>query len=203
MALPEADVTTLLGLTVRGDVRAQEALYRLVENELRTRAHVQLRRGARAPDMQTTMLVNDAFLKLVGGSRVNWEDRAHFYRMAARVMRDMIVDEARRRAAVKRGGGVEPAPLDAVGEPADRTASDPSIALALHDALNTLAATNPELVAVVELHHYGGWELKQIASEILGVSYATVKRRWEKARALLYRAVLGSDDDTGLRGPRG
>jgi RNA polymerase sigma factor (TIGR02999 family) len=145
------------------------------------------------------MLVDDAFVKLIGDSKLTWENRAHFYGLAARAMRDILVDDARRRAALKRGGGGDPARLDAAAEPVDPSSADPLRMLALNDALTAMAVTHPELVTLVELHHFGGWELKQIAEEILKISYATAKRRWEKARALLYRSVYGGDDDADLR----
>jgi RNA polymerase sigma factor (TIGR02999 family) len=195
MPLPEPDVTTLLGLASQGDARAQAALYRLVEGELRRRARARLRHERPPHELQTTVLVDDAFVKLVGDRNVTWQNRAHFYCLAARVMRELLVDEARRRAADKRGGGEGPASLDGVAEPVGRAGPDPLTVLALHEALTALAATEPELAQVVDLHHFGGWDLKQVADDILHVPYATVKRRWQKARALLYRALNGGDDD--------
>jgi RNA polymerase sigma factor (TIGR02999 family) len=195
MSRPGPDVTTLLGLATQGDAKAQSALYRLVEGELRHRARAYLRHEGRRHALQTTLLVDDAFIKLVGAQSPTWENRAQFYCLAARVMRELLVDEARRRTADKRGRGAEPARLDDVAEPSRTDGLDPLTILALHEALTTLAATEPDLIQIVELHHYGGWELKQIADDILHIPYVTVKRRWQKARALLYRALSGGDPD--------
>jgi RNA polymerase sigma factor (TIGR02999 family) len=195
MSPAEPDVTTLLGLANQGDARAQAALYRLVEGELRRHAQARLRHERPPHELQTTMLVDDVFIKLVGDQSLTWQNRAQFYCLAARVMRELLVDEARRRTADKRGGGAAPADLDGMAEPVDRAATDPATVLALQEALTALAATEPDLAQIVDLHHFGGWDLKQIADDILHTPYTTVKRRWQKARALLYRALSGGDDD--------
>jgi DNA-directed RNA polymerase specialized sigma24 family protein len=106
-------------------------------------------------------------------------------------MRQMLVDDARQRAAAKRGGGEQPTPLNSIPEPANRADSDPLTLLALHEALTRLAEEYPELVQVVELHHFAGWELKQIAKDVLNVPYSTIKRRWQRALALLHREING------------
>jgi RNA polymerase sigma factor (TIGR02999 family) len=198
MSLSKPDVTTLLGLTRQGDAQAQEDLFRLVEAELRKCAHARLRQGRQPHDLQTTMLVDDAFVKLVGNTKLTWENRSQFFCLAARAMREILVDEARRHAAGKRGGGRQPADLHRVAEPIDPATRDPLSVLALHEALIGLATTNPELIQIVELHHFGGWDLKQIAAEILRVPYTTVKRRWQKARAVLHAALHGDDHDAKL-----
>jgi RNA polymerase sigma-70 factor (ECF subfamily) len=198
MPSPVPDVTTLLGLANQGDESAKEALYRLVEGELRKRARARLRQEQSPHLLQTTMLVDDAFLKLVGGSNLTWTNRSQFYCLAAKVMRQILVDEARHRTATKRGGGDAAVPLHAVPEPADRTGPDPVSLLALHEAMTRLAETRPELSEVVELHHFGGWDLKQIADEVLRVPYPTIKRRWKLAQSLLFRVLSGGDDDTGV-----
>jgi RNA polymerase sigma factor (TIGR02999 family) len=195
MPIPDAEVTTLLGLANQGDEAAKEALYRLVESELRKLARGRLRHE-RAPHlMQTTVLVDEAFIKLVGSRNSTWLNRSQFYGVAAKVMRQLLVDEARQRAASKRGGA-PPTSLDAVPDLVDRTAADPLTVLAVHEALTGLAASRPDLTEVVELHHFGGWDLHQVA-DILHVSYGTIKRRWQLAKALLHRALSGGDDDVG------
>jgi RNA polymerase sigma factor (TIGR02999 family) len=198
MSLSELDVTTLLTLANQGDAQAKAALYRLVEGELRKRAHARMRHERPPHELQTTVLVDEAFVELVGDQNVKWQNRAQFYCRAARVMRELMVDEARRRTAEKRGGGIQPAQLDGIAEPIDWTAEDPFTVLALQEALTGLASSDPELAQIVDLHHFGGWDLKQIAEVILHIPYTTVKRRWLKARALLYRALSGGDDDANV-----
>jgi RNA polymerase sigma factor (TIGR02999 family) len=193
----DVDVTALLNLAHGGDPRAQEELFRVVEGELRRLAHARLHHEMPAPGLQTTLLVDDAYLKLIGASARSWESRSQFYCFAARVMREVLVGEARRRATTKRGGD-RPVPLDQVPTPQAPTRPDPLTLLALHEALAKLAADYPELNQIVELHYFAGWELKQIAEDILGVPYTTIKRRWQKARALLYRALSGGDDDADV-----
>jgi RNA polymerase sigma factor (TIGR02999 family) len=193
MAAASCDITTLLGRAGRGDPQAQAELYGRVQAELRKRARAQMRNEPPTPTLQTTVLVDDAFLRLVGDRDLVWADRAQFYCCAARVMRELLVDAARRRAAAKRGS--RPAPLDRVAEPADPRCPDPLDLLAVHEALERLAGTHPELIEVVELHYFNGWDLKQIAEEILGVPYITVRRRWRRAKALLHRELSGGDDE--------
>jgi RNA polymerase sigma factor (TIGR02999 family) len=195
MSRPPTDVTTLLGLASQGDRQAQEELFRLVEGDLRKRAKALLRRERPTPSLQTTVLVDEAFLRLVADPEQNWENRSRFYCCAARVMREIIVDEARRRAAEKRGGGEPPAPLDRVGDLVDWRSVDPLSLLVLHEALGNLAGPHPQLVQIVELHHFGGWQLNEIAEEILHIPYPTVKQRWQKAKALLHRAISGGAHD--------
>jgi RNA polymerase sigma factor (TIGR02999 family) len=196
MSTPPTDVTMLLDLASRGDRQAQEELFRLVEGELRQRAKALLRRERPTPSLQTTVLVDEAFLRLVGDPDRNWENRSRFYCCAAKVMRDILIDEARRRAAEKRGGGEAPASLDRIPDLVDWSSVDPLSLLALHDALGKLAGPYPQLVQIVELHHFGGWQLKQIAEDILHIPYPTAKRWWQKAKALLHREVSGGSDDS-------
>jgi RNA polymerase sigma factor (TIGR02999 family) len=189
MSSSQPDVTTLLRLASGGDRQAQEELFRRVEGELRQRAQARMRHERPGNDLQTTVLVDDAFVQLVGDPNVRWENRSQFYGVAATVMRRILVDQARQRSAAKRGGGDHAVSLDDVGEPAERGASDPLQVLAVHEALTKLAEPYPDLVQVVELHHFGGWDLKQIAEDILHIPYTTVKRRWQRALALLHREM--------------
>src|SRR5262249_5369675 len=139
MPTPRPDVTTLLCLAGGGDRHAQEELFRLVEGELRRRAKAYMRNERPGHDLQTTVLVDEAFVRLVGEDNMTWENRSQFYALAAKVMRQMLVDDARQRAACKRGGGDQPVPLDRVPELADRTATDPLTVLALDESLTRLA----------------------------------------------------------------
>jgi RNA polymerase sigma factor (TIGR02999 family) len=131
------------------------------------------------------VLVDDAFVHLVGRANVTYQNRAHFYAFVAKVMRQILVDEARQRAAAKRGGGDHPVPLDNVPQPADRDSTDPLFVLALDEAARRLAEHYQELVQVFELHYCAGWDLKQTA-EIIGVPYGTVKRWWKRIRGHLH-----------------
>jgi RNA polymerase sigma factor (TIGR02999 family) len=195
MSAPQTDVTTLLGLAAQGDRHAQDKLFRELEKELRSRARARLRRERSPHDLQTTALVDEAFVKLVGDREMTWEDRSQFYCCAARVMRRILVDDARQRNAQKRDDGKRPAALHRVPDPVDRSSPDPLTLLALNEALTKLAKLYPELMQIVELHHFGGWDLKEIADDILHVPYITVKRKWAKAIALLHREMSGGDDD--------
>jgi RNA polymerase sigma-70 factor, ECF subfamily len=184
MPTPQPDVTTLLCLAKDGDKCAQDELFRLVEAELRRRAKACLRRERPSHDLQTTVLVDDAFVQLIRSNNVTWENRSHFYATAAKAMRQILVDYARQRAAAKRGGGDQPIPLDHVPEPFVWNPSDPLVVLPVDEALTKLAEHYPELVQVVVYHLFAGLDLKQIAS-IQGVPYSKVKHRWQRALAHL------------------
>ncbi len=187
MSAARPDVTTLLHQVSQGDLRARDDLFPLVEAELRKRAHAYLRREHADPALETTVLIHDAFLKLTDGRPAHWQDRAQFYALAARCMRQILVDHARSRAAQKNGSA--PTPLDQVPEPAARGSLAPSQLMDLHEALERLAVLAPELSQIVELHHFGGWELKQIAVDVLNISYKEAKNRWAMAKAWLYREL--------------
>jgi RNA polymerase sigma factor (TIGR02999 family) len=195
MAPSPADITTLLGLASRGDKQAQEEVFRMVERQLRKQAEARLRQERSAHSLQATLLVDEAFVRLVGDHDLSWENRFQFYCCAAKVMRQILVDEARRRTADKRGGGERPASLDAVPAPVEGGLLDPLTVLAVHEALSRLAGPYPELLQIVELHYFAGWDLKQIAGDFLHIPYTTVKRRLQRAKALLHRALSGGDDD--------
>jgi RNA polymerase sigma factor (TIGR02999 family) len=184
MSTPQPDVTTLLGLAAGGDRHAQDELFRLVEGELRRLAKAYMRRERPGHDLQTTVLVDEAFFQLVVKDKMTLENRSQLYALSAKVMRRILVDYARQRAAAKRGGGEQPVPLDRVPEPADRAASDPLPVLDLDESLTKLEEYFPELAEILELHHFGGRNLKQIA-DILGIPYSTVKGRYKKALRVL------------------
>src|SRR5262245_1574193 len=140
--MAEPDVTTLLELAKEGDREARERLFHLVEGELRRLAHARLRGRPPNPGVETTMLVDDAFLKLTGDREQHWESRAHFFCLAAQVIRQLVVDEARRRAAKKRGGGEPHVPLDRLTDPVAWRSVDPLMLLALNEALSSLSASH-------------------------------------------------------------
>ena len=181
MAPNETDITSLLAAWRGGDRDAMNRLMPLVYDELRAIARG---RGVRArPDdtLQTTALVHEAFLKLAGRSGLAVHDRHHFFALAARAMRQLAVDYARRQAAEKRGGGVVGAD-DVDRIPAVERAPD---VVALDEALERLASLDESLSRIVELRYFAGLSVEETA-QVLGCSARTVKRDWRKARALLH-----------------
>ncbi|HEX2220468.1 MAG TPA: ECF-type sigma factor [Gemmatimonadales bacterium] len=176
------DVTRLLEAAVAGDSQALDRLVPLVYEDLRRVAHRQLDREGGGHTLQTTALIHEAYLKLAAGGAMSATSRAHFLAIAARAMRQVLVDYARRRKATKRGGGVISVTLGDQASPADTSADD---LLALDDALQQL---DPRQRQVIECRFFGGMEEKDIA-EVLGVSERTVRRDWVKARAWLFKAL--------------
>jgi RNA polymerase sigma factor (TIGR02999 family) len=181
----QADPTTLLTEWRRGNRVALDELFPLVYEDLRRRAHRCLRHEASGHTLTTTALVHEAYLKLIDGERVQWEDRAHFLALAARAMRQVLVSYARRYKAAKRGGGDVPLAIDealVVSETrADQT-------LALDRALDQLAELNERLSRIVELRFFGGMKVEEVAVA-LDIAESTVKLDWQKAKAWLYRAL--------------
>jgi RNA polymerase sigma factor (TIGR02999 family) len=183
------DVTALLLAWRQGDVGALERLVPLVYQKLRRLAHIQLRGEPPGQVLQTTGLVHEAYVRLVDASRVPWQNRAHFYAIAARLMRRVLVDEARRRIAAKRGGASPPLPLqDALdaGPPRSREL------VALDDALEALERVDERRAKVVELRYFGGLTVKETA-EVLEVSTDTVTRDWNRAKVWLLMELTGHD----------
>jgi RNA polymerase sigma-70 factor, ECF subfamily len=178
----QGEVTRLLEAAVGGDQDALDRLVPLVYDDLRRLAHRQLGREGRGHTLQTTGLVHEAYLKLAGGAGVGAANRAHFLAIAARAMRQVLVDYARRRKEEKRGGGIVNVTLNDGDHGMDVSSDD---LLALDDVLGQL---EPRQRQVVELRFFGGLEEKDIA-EALGVSERTIRRDWVKARAWLYRAL--------------
>jgi RNA polymerase sigma factor (TIGR02999 family) len=173
----------------QGDQGAREALIPLVYDELRRLARRYLRRERPDHTLQSAALVNEAYLRLIRQEHPQWQNRAHFFGVAAQLMRHILVDHARNRAAAKRGAG------------APRLTLDPDIALprerdvdliALDDALNQLAALDPQQSRLVELRFFGGLSIEE-TSVVLGVSPATVKREWATARAWLQREMRNKE----------
>lgn len=163
-------------------------------HELRHLARSQRRRLGAADTMNTTAVVHEAYAKLAGAAaRPNglaFADRAHFYRVASRVMRDVIVDYARAQARQKRGGSRRPVPLDpTLPLAAPDHGLDPAEILTVHTALEQLQRLDPESAQVVELRYFAGLTIDQ-AAEALALSPATVKRRWVVARAWLYQQIM-------------
>lgn len=185
VARPEHNITELLVKWGRGDKAALDELMPLVYDELRRLADSYLRRGAGDSTLQPTALVHEAYVRLADRQGASMQHRAQFFGLAAKVMRDILVDHARRRAATKRGGGQLRISLSR----ADRLGRQPEVELvALDDALQELAATNPQHSRVVELRFFGGLTNEE-AAEVLSLSHATVERYWSFARAWLRREL--------------
>ncbi|HEX7077058.1 MAG TPA: sigma-70 family RNA polymerase sigma factor [Candidatus Eisenbacteria bacterium] len=181
------DVTRLLAAARAGDERALDELYPLVYQDLHGVAHRALLGGRPGNTLNTTALLHEAYLKLHVSSSFAPQDRRHFFAVAARAMRQIIVDHARSRAAQKRGGTFHRVDLDAATIAADDSGAS---LLALEDALRKLAALDGRLAHVVELRFFGGLTVEETA-EVLDVDPRTVKRDWRKARAMLYLTLEG------------
>lgn len=188
--LPRPNVTELLVAWRSGDQAALESLVPIVHADLRQLARRHMRGERARHTMQTTALVNEAYLRLVDLSRVQWQDRGHFFAMASRLMRRILVDHARTRRMQKRGGGQRPAPLDeALGVAVERGTD----LVALDDALTMLAARDPRKAQVVEMRFFGGLSVADTA-EALEVSVETVARDWRLAKLLLLRELQAPSD---------
>lgn len=185
-------VTQLLARVSAGDDAALDALFPLVYAQLRRAADVALRDERPGHTLGPTALVHEAYLRLVGSGGIPAPDVGHFLSIAARAMRQILVDHARRRRAHKRGDGVGMVTLDF--EFADGAMAADEV-IALDDALERLSALNPRLRNVVELRFFGGLSEEQIATT-LGVTTRTVQRDWAKARAWLYREVYSDQPTT-------
>lgn len=179
------DITQLLVEWGNGDRGALEKLAPLVEGELHRRAHARLRGERHDSLLQTTALVNEAFLGLIEQSRVDWRDRAHFFAFAAGVMRHILLNHARARNTLKRGGGAVHVNLDEV---AAVSAEKSAELIALDEAMTRLAARDPRASQVVELRYFGGLTIKETAA-VLGVSPATVEEDWDFAKTWLLREL--------------
>ena len=185
-----AKITQLLIEWNNGRSGALQDLLPLVYGELRRLAAQRLRRERPDHTLQPTALVHEAYIRLVDQRRVRWQNRAHFYGVAAQVMRRILVDRARARGADKRGAGWQRVTL--VGDKTPNGSRDVDV-LALDDALQRLAALDPQQERIVELRYFGGLTLDETA-EVIGISTATVKREWAIARAWL-RAELSDQLD--------
>lgn len=187
-----SDVTQLLLAWASGDRSAEGELLPAVYAELHRQASRAMRREHAEHTLQATALVHEAYLRLVDQRRVQWHNRAHFFGIAAQLMRRVLVDHARQRHAAKRGGGATQVTLGDADQPAGAHAGgDVLDVLALHDALERLAVLDPEQARLVELRYFGGMNIDETA-EALGVSPATVKREWATARAWLRRELSTS-----------
>jgi len=180
-------ITRLLLAWGQGDQAALDALMPLVYDELRKVAARHLRGQRPGHTLQTTALVNEAYLRLIDASQVQWQNRAHFFAVAAHFMRRILVDFARMRNYQKRGGGAQPVALDEAMIVAPERGAD---LLALDEALTRLQALDARQAQVIELRYFGGLSEEETA-EALKVSVRTVRRDWKFARVWLHRDLTG------------
>lgn len=182
-------LTDLLADWCGGDESAADKLFPLVYQQLKNIARRHLRNETPGHTLQTTDLVNEAYLRLLGQDRVSWQNRAHFYAIAAQTMRRILVDHARGRARLKRGGDMQKLSLDENAVVSDEQSAQ---LLALDDALQSLAKIDLRRSRVVELRYFGGLNNTEIA-EVLKVAPNTVIRDWNMARAWLHRELAGKE----------
>ena len=180
-----SNVTSLLVQLTDGDRDVLNELLPLVYDELRKLAAKYLRREREGHTLQPTALVHEAYLRLIDQTQVRWQNRAHFFGVAAQMMRRILVDHARTHNAEKRGGEFQLLSLD---ENIDVSATPAADLVALDDALNRLAAIDEQKSRIVELRFFGGLSVEETA-EVLGVSAPTIKRQWRMAKAWLYGQV--------------
>jgi RNA polymerase sigma factor (TIGR02999 family) len=194
-ASPSHDVTQLLVSWSEGDPKALEALTPLVYDELRTLAGRYLRRERPDHTLQSTALVHEAYLRMVDQRQVRWQNRAHFFGVAAQIIRRILVDHARSHKAEKRGADAVKLSLDeAMAVPQERQVD----LVALDDSLNSLASFDVQQGRIVELRFFGGLSIEETAA-VLGVSPATVKRDWAMAKAWLYRDMTSGPGQASLQ----
>ena len=182
-----SEITRLLRAWSGGDPDALDRLTPLVYGELRRLSRHYMRREGPGNTLQTTALVNEAYLRLVEVHNVHWQERAHFLAMAAQMMRRILADRARARGTGKRGGEVVRVNLN---ESLDATPDRDGVVVALDEALNALAQQDPRKAQVVEMRFFGGLSVKETA-EVLKISSQTVMRDWKLARAWLLREMSG------------
>jgi RNA polymerase sigma-70 factor, ECF subfamily len=181
-------VTLLLRKWQKGDRDALDRLIPLVYDELKVIAARHMAHEWREGTLQTTGLVNEAYMKLVEQRDVDWQNRAHFFAIAAQVMRRILLDDARRRLRTKRGGDAMQVPLETVTVAALERNGDPVDVIAVDRVLQDLDQFDPDQVRLIELRFFGGLTVEE-AAQVLGVSPTTVKREWAVAKAWLYRAL--------------
>jgi RNA polymerase sigma factor (TIGR02999 family) len=183
--LPSKEITQLLSAWSNGDQKALDKLIPLVYEELHRLAARYMRRENPGHTLQTSALVNEAYIKLIGQKNVRWQNRAHFFGIAAQLMRRILVDHARTHGALKRGAGASKLPLDETAIVALDRSTD---FILIDDALKNLAQIDPSKSRIVEMRFFGGLTTEEIA-EVEKVSPSTIEREWRKAKAWLYREI--------------
>jgi RNA polymerase sigma-70 factor (ECF subfamily) len=189
----KSDITDLLQQWSGGSSEAFDLLLPLVYDELRHMAGSFLFGEREGHLLQPTALVHELYMRMVDQSRAQWEDRTHFFAVAAKMMRRILVDHARKQMAGKRGGGAAHIPIE---DALDHPAQSSSTIVAVDEALTRFAALDPERSRIVELRYFGGLDLEEIA-ELLQVSRTTVKRHWTVARMWLHRELEGDLNGSG------
>ncbi len=184
---PSPDVTDLLTAWREGDRSAMEELVEAVYGELHRIASIQLNNERSGHTLQTTGLVHEAYLRLVDQRRARWHSRLHFFAVASKVMRRILIDHARKRNSQKRGGGLR---VVSLSSGVDAWVDRPAELLEVDEAVDRLKSVDTDLSQVVELRFFGGFNNHEIA-EYLGISAPTVVRRWRAARAWLYQHLNG------------
>jgi|SRR5581483_3865637 len=185
------EVTQLLLAWRAGDQVALDQLMPLVYQELHRLAARYMRRENPGHTLQTSALVNEAFLRLIEHPQINWQNRAHFFGLAAQMMRHILLDHARGQARAKRGGGARQVSFDETAIVSGQRATE---LIALDDALNDLAKLDPGKSRLVELRFFGGLSNEEVA-EVMGMSLRTVEREWRKAKIWLHHAIISSEPD--------
>lgn len=187
---PVSEVTQILQAVARGDQRARDELFPLVYEELRKLAAVRMAQESGLQTLQPTALVHEAWLRLAGDGDQTWENRAHFFGAAAEAMRRILIDRARRRSRLKRGGGQVRLSLEAL----ELTSATPDDRILLvNEALEQFQQVDPEKAHIVMLKYFGGLTNQEVA-EGLGVTERTVERHWAYARAWLYQNLSASSN---------
>ena len=182
----------LTGLLIewrQGDKTALDRITPLVYDELRRIAHRYVQRERDGHTLQTTALVNEAYLRLAGQQRIDWQNRSHFFAVTAQVMRHLLIDHARRRHFAKHGGGARQVSLEDAAVMSEERAAE---LIALDEALDELAKLDQRKSRVVELRYFGGLSLEETA-EVLEVSLMTVRRDWRAAKAWLYKRAMSNE----------
>ena len=182
------EITQLLAEWREGNQSALDELYPLVYDELHRLARRYMSRERKGHTLQTTALINEAYVRLVDQKNVQWANRSHFFAISAQIMRRILIDHARRNAYAKRGGGARQVSLEEV---AAITPDPGGELLRLDEALKSLAEMDPRRSQVVELRYFGGLNNEEIAG-VLNISENTVTRDWNMARAWLYQQLTGS-----------
>jgi RNA polymerase sigma-70 factor, ECF subfamily len=188
---PSNEITELLLAWSGGDKKALDELMHVVYDELHRLAHRQLKKERQDHTLQTTALVNEAYLKLVDQKRVKWQNRSHFFALSSQLMRRILVDYARSRQYAKRGGGMPPMPLNEALIVAPERAAE---MIALDEALTELAKHDERKARIVELRFFAGMSIDE-TSELLGVSPSTVMKDWTLAKAWLQREMDRSNSE--------